>query len=126
MPLDDCLRVSLLEFAEELPEARLLLRGAVVYAFKDSLLGDDPADVGDVNAHGVEALNSIRYLVLREELMDDTIRRDNIVVAWVFEASGFEHSKQGGDRRLLTPSSAVYSDVLDVSWVVHINLVLRA
>lgn len=126
MPLDDCLRVSLLEFAEELPEARLLLGGAVVYALKGSLLGDDSTDVGDIDAHGVEALDSIRYLVLREELMDDTICRDNIVVAWVFEASRLEHVKQGGDRRPLTPCSAVYSDVLDVSWVVHINLVLRA
>ena len=126
MPLDDCLRVSLLEFAEELPEARLLLGRAVVYALKSSLLGDDPTDVGDVDAHRVKPLDPIRYLVLREELMDDTICRDNIVVAWVFEASGIEHGKQGGDRRPLTPSSAVYSDVLDVSWVVHINLVLRA
>ena len=126
MPLDDCLWVSLLEFAEELPEARLLLRGAVVYALKDSLLGDDPADVGDVDAHGVEALDPIRYLVFAEELMDDAIRRDYIVVAWVFEASVFEHGKQGWDRRLLTPCGAVYSDVLDVSWVVHIDLILRA
>lgn len=126
MPLDDCLRVSLLELPEELSEAHLLLRGAVVYALKDSLLGDDPTDVGDVDAHGVEALDSIRYLVLREELMDDTIRRDNIVVAWVLEASGLEHGKQGGDRRPLTPCGAVYSDVLDVSWVVHIDLILRA
>lgn len=73
MPLDDCLRISLLEPLEELSEARLLLGGAVVYALKDSLLGGDPADVGDVDAHGVEALDSIRYLVFSEELMDDTI-----------------------------------------------------
>ena len=126
MPLDDCLRVSLLEFAEELPEARLLLRGAVVYALKDSLMGDDPTYIGDVDAHGVEALDSIRYLVFSEELMDDAIRRDYIVVAWVLEASGLEHGKQGGDRRPLTPCSAVYSDVLDVSWIVHIDLILRA
>lgn len=126
MPLDDCLWVSLLEFAEELPEARLLLIGAVVYALKDSLLGDDSTDVGDVDAHGVEALDSIRYLVFAEELMDDPIRRDYIVVAWSLEASRFKHSKQVGDRRLLTPCGAVYSDVLDVSWVVHIDLILRA
>lgn len=126
MPLNDRLRVSLLEFTEELPEALLLLRGAVVYALKDSILGDDPTDVGDVDAHGVEALDSIRYLIFAQELMDDTICRDNIVVAWSLEASGLEHSKQGGDRRLLTPCGAVYSDVLDVSWIVHTDLILRA
>lgn len=48
------------------------------------------------------------------------------MVARSLEASGFEHSKQGGDRRPLTPCGAVYSDVLDVSWVVHIDLILRA
>ena len=63
MPLDDCLRVSLLELTEELPEARLLLGGTVIYTLKDSLLGDDPADVGDIDAHRVEALDSIRYLI---------------------------------------------------------------
>lgn len=126
MPLDDCLRVSLLEFAEELPEARLLLGRAVVYALKDSLLGDDSTDVSDVDAHGVEALDTIGYLVFGEELMDDAICRDNIVVAWSLEASGLEHSKQGGDRRLLTPCGAVYSDVLDVYWIVHTDLILRA
>ena len=126
MPLDDCLRVSLLQLPEELSEARLLLRGAVVYALKGPLMGDDPTYIGDVDAHGVEALDSIRYLVFSEKLMDDAIRRDNIVVAWVFEASGLEHSKQGGDRRPLTPCGAVYSDVLDVSWVVHIDLILHA
>ena len=126
MPLDDCLRVSLLERPEERPETRLLFGGTVVYALKDSLLGDDPTDVSDVDAHGVEALDSIRYLVLREELMDNAISRDDIVVSWSLEASGFEHCKQVGNRRPLTPCSAVYSDVLDVSWIVHIDLILRA
>lgn len=126
MPLDDCLRVSLLERPKERPETRLLFGGTIVYALKDSLLGDDSTDVSDVDAHGVEALDSIGYLVFGEELMDDAICRDNIVVAWSLEASGFEHCKQVGNRRPLTPSSAVYSDVLDVSWIVHIDLILRA
>lgn len=126
MPLDDCLRISLLERPEERPEARLLLGGAVVYALKGSLLGDDPTDVGDVDAHGVEALDPIRHLIFGEELMDDAICRDYIVVAWSLEASGFEHSKQVRNRRPLTPCGAVYCDVLDVSWVVHIDLILRA
>lgn len=126
MPLDDCLRVSLLERPEECPETRLLFGGTVVYALKDSLLGDDPTDVSDVDAHGVEALDSIGYLVFGEELMDDAICRDDIVVAWSLEASGFEHCKQVGNRRPLTPCGAVYSDVLDVSWIVHIDLILRA
>lgn len=55
--------------------------------------------------------------------MNDTICRDNIVVAWVLEASGFKHRKQGGNRRPLAPCGAVYCDVLDVSWVVHTDLI---
>lgn len=63
MPLDDCLRVSLLELTEELPEARLLLGGTVIYTLKDSSLRDDSTDIGNVDAHRVEALDSIRYLI---------------------------------------------------------------
>lgn len=92
MPLDDCLRVPLLQFAEELPEAYLLFGGTVVYALKDSLLRDDPTDVSNVDTHGVEALDSIGYLVFGEKIMDNPICRNNIMVAWILEASSLKYS----------------------------------
>lgn len=92
MPLDDCLRISLLELPEERSETHLLFGGTVVYALKDSLLRDDPTDVSNVDAHGVEALDPIRYLIFGEKIMDSPICRDNIMVAWILEASSLKYS----------------------------------
>ena len=92
MPLDDCPRVSLLEFTEERSETRLLFGGTVVYALKDSLLRDDPTDVSNVDAHRVKPFDPIRYLIFGEKIMDSPICRDNIVVAWILEASSLKYS----------------------------------